>query len=114
MYSKSDHSDEEEAPRDPDSECAPLIDPWYNAHPHFPVDPGDYVPPPPGCVWLALCRHNTNVSWASLASSIPDLVICQGTSLLVPILFEFESGTALGWKEWVDKELSDTGFIELL
>ena len=27
MYSESDHSDEEEAQRDPDSECAPLIDP---------------------------------------------------------------------------------------
>ena len=27
VYSESDHSDEEEAQRDPDSECAPLIDP---------------------------------------------------------------------------------------
>ena len=27
VYSKSDHSDEEEAQHDPDSECAPLIDP---------------------------------------------------------------------------------------
>ena len=42
------------------------------------------------------------------------LVICQGTLLPVPILFEFGSGTALGWKEWVDKELFDTGFIGLL
>ena len=42
------------------------------------------------------------------------LVICQGTLLPVPSLFEFGSGTALGWKEWVDKELSDTGFIGLL
>ena len=29
----------------------------------------------------------------------------------MPILFEFGSGTSLGWKEWVDKELSDTGFM---
>ena len=27
MYSKSNHSNEEEVRRDPDSECAPLIDP---------------------------------------------------------------------------------------
>ena len=27
VYSKSDHFNEEEAQRDPDSECAPLIDP---------------------------------------------------------------------------------------
>ena len=27
VYSKSNYSDEEEARRDPDSECAPLIDP---------------------------------------------------------------------------------------
>ena len=49
-----------------------------------------------------------------LASSIPDLVIRQGTSLPVPIHFEFGSGTALGWREWVDSELSDAGFMGLL
>ena len=49
-----------------------------------------------------------------MASSIPDLDIRQGTSLLVPILFEFRSGTSLGCKEWVDKELSDTGFMATL
>jgi len=32
----------------------------------------------------------------------------------VPIHFEFRSGTALGWREWVDNELFDTGFIGLL
>lgn len=30
------------------------------------------------------------------------------------ILFEFRSGTSLGWKEWVDNELFDTGFMEAL
>ena len=67
-----------------------------------------------GRVWLALCRHNTDVSWVPLASSILDLVICQGISLPMPILFEFRSSTALGWKEWVDREFSDTGFMGLL
>ena len=56
VYSKSDHSDEEKAWRDPDSECAPLIDPWYNIYPSFPKIPGDYVPPPSSHLWLALCR----------------------------------------------------------
>ena len=32
----------------------------------------------------------------------------------MPIHFKFGSGTALGWKEWVDSELSDTGFMGLL
>ena len=94
-YSELEHSDEEEAQHDLDSECAPLIDPWYDIHPHFPKIPSDYAPPPPGCVWLALCRQNPNVSWAPLASSVPDLVIRQGISLHVPIHFEFGSGTAL-------------------
>ena len=49
-----------------------------------------------------------------LASSIPDLVIRQGTLLPMPIHFEFGSGMALGWKEWVNGELSDTGFMGLL
>ena len=49
-----------------------------------------------------------------MSSSIYDLVIHQGISLPVPIHFEFGSGTAQGWKEWVNSELSDTGFISLL
>ena len=96
VYSKSDHSDEEEAPRAPDSECTSLIDPWYDIHPYFPKVPSDYTLSPPSRVWLALCRRNTDVSWALLASSIPDLVIHQGTSLPMPIHFEFRSDTALG------------------
>ena len=98
VYFESNHSDEEEAQCAPNNECTPLIDPWYDIHAHFPKIHIDYTPPPPGHVWLALCRRNTDISWALLASSIPDLVIRQGTSLSVPIHFEFGSGTALGWK----------------
>ena len=75
VYFESDHSDVEETEHAPDSECSPLIDPWYDIHPHFPKIPRDYATPPLSRVWLALCRRNTNVSWASLASLIPDLVI---------------------------------------
>ena len=32
----------------------------------------------------------------------------------MPIHFEFGSGTTLGWKEWVDREFSDMGFMGLL
>ena len=55
VRSDSDYSDEEEARRDPDSECAPLINSWYNISPYFPKALGDYSSPPPGRVWLALC-----------------------------------------------------------
>ena len=82
--------------RDPNSECAPLINPWYEVHPHFLKVPGDYKPPLPGRVWLALVWRNPDVSWAPLASSIPDLTIRQGISLPVRIHFEFGSDTALG------------------
>ena len=47
---------EEEAERDPDGECAPLIDPWYETSPHFPKVPGEYVPPPPGRVLITLIQ----------------------------------------------------------
>ena len=112
--SDSEQSAEEETQRDPNSECTPLIDPWYEVNSHFPKIPGDYVPPPPGRVLIALVRRNPNVSWAPLASSISDLSIRQGTLLPVPLHFEFRSGTDSGWKEWVDSELSDTGFMGLL
>ena len=54
VYSESDHSDEEEARCDPDSECAPLIDLWYNVYPSFPKIPSDYVLPPPSRVARSL------------------------------------------------------------
>nr|XP_023922362.1 uncharacterized protein LOC112033825 [Quercus suber] len=38
----------------------------------------------------------------------------EGISLPVPIHFEFGSSQALGWKEWVDRELSDVNFMGLL
>ena len=75
VYSKLDYSDKEEARRALDNECALLIDPWYDTHAHFSKVPSDYTPLLPGYVWLTLCRHNPNVSWAPLASSIPDLAI---------------------------------------
>ena len=64
MYSESYHSDKEEARHDPDSECAPLIDPWYDVYPSFPKIPSDYMPLLPSRVW------------APVSSSIYDLVIC--------------------------------------
>ena len=112
VYFELDHFDEEETERDPNSECAPLIDPWHDVHPHFPKILGDYVQPPlPGRVWLSFYQQNMDISWAPLAFLIPNIIIRQGTSLLVPVHFEFGSGTALGWREWVDSELSDTSFL---
>ena len=98
-HSELDRSKEEEWGRDPSSECSSLIDPWYDTHMHFPMVPGNYTPPPSGRVWLSICCHDSKVSWAPLASSIPDLDIYQGTSLLMPIPFKFRSSTSLGWKE---------------
>ena len=113
-HPNSEQSTEEETQRDPNSECAPLIDPWYEVHPHFPKAPGDYAPPSPGRVWLALVRRNPDVSWAPLAFSILDLAIRQGTSLPIPLHFKFGIDTASGWREWVDSKLSDAGFMGLL
>ena len=114
LFSKSEGFNEEERGCDSHSECAPLIDPWYDAHAYFPKVSIEYLPPLPSCVWLSICYRNMEVSWAPLASSIPDLVIHQGTLLPVPILFEFGLGTSLGWKEWVDDELSGMGFMAVL
>ncbi|KAL0006811.1 hypothetical protein SO802_008313 [Lithocarpus litseifolius] len=108
------HSNESEVHRNPNSECLPLIDLWYDTYSHFSVVPGDYSRPLPSCVWLSLERHGFDISWALLASSIPDLTIRRGVVLPVSILFEFGSSIALGWKEWVDKELFDMGFISAL
>lgn len=109
-----DSFEEEEGGHDPSSECPPLIDLWYDTHIHFSVVFINYSTHPPGRVWLSFCRRDFEVFWAPSAFSIPDLNIRQGTILPKPILFEFELGTSLGWKEWVGTELSDVGFMTVL
>ena len=97
--SDSERSTEEETECDLDSECAPLINPWYEINLHFPKVPGEYVLPPLGRVLITLVRRDPDVSLAPLASSVFDLSIRQGVSLLVPLHFAFGSGTSSGWKE---------------
>ena len=81
VYFELDHSDEEEV--------------WR-----------DYVLPSPSRVWLAFCQRNLNVSWASVSSSIFDLVIRQGISLPMPIHFE------LGWvPPWVGRSGSIASYL---
>ena len=60
--SELDRSKEEEEGRDPNSECPPLIDLWYDTHIHFPVVPGDYLPSSSDHVWLSICRRDIEVS----------------------------------------------------
>ena len=112
--SESECFKEERTTHDLDTECPPLIDPWYDTHSYFPVIPNDYSPFLSSCVWLSLELQKTDTSWASLAYFKPDLAIRRGETLLVPILFKFRSGTSLGWKDWVYQELSDVGFMEVV
>ena len=98
----------------PDSKYLLLIDQWYDTHSHFPVVLDDYSPSLPGHVWLSLEQRNFDISQDPLATFIPDLAIHHGETLLGLILFEFRSSTSLGWKEWVNKKLSDVGFMEVL
>lgn len=65
-------------------------------------------------VWLALERCDTEVYWTPLTSTIPNLAICQGDILPMPIHFEVGFGTSSNWKTWVNKELFDVGFMEAL
>lgn len=62
--SESERFDEEEGRHDPNNECAPLIDPWYDTYAHFSKVSSKYFPSSPGRVWLSICHRNTEVSWA--------------------------------------------------
>ena len=95
-HSDSERSTEEGTKRDLDSECAPLIDPWYEINPHFPKVPGEYVPLPPGRVLITLVRRDPDVSWAPLASSVPDLSIHHGALLSIPLSFRIWVRRILG------------------
>ena len=76
--------------------------------------PSDYLSPPANCVWLSLEQGATDMSWAPLSTTIPDFAICRGETLPVLILFKFGLSTSLGWKDRVDHELSNAGFMEVL
>lgn len=112
--SESNYFEKKEGGRNSNIECPPLNDQWYDTYIHFPVVPSDYSPPLSGHVWLSICRHDMEVSWAPLVSTITHLDIHQRTSLHMPVLFDFGSDTSLGWKEWVDRELFDVGFMVVL
>lgn len=75
---KSDHSEDDKTTRNTDSECPPLINPWYDTHSHFSVVSSNYLPPPLGRVWLSLEWCDFHTSCALLASSIPDFAIHRG------------------------------------
>ena len=77
-----EYSEEEEGSRDPDSECAPLIDPWYDTHMHFLTVPGDYLPPPLG--------SSTSLGWKEWAdeelSGVGFMVTLQQAGMLKAIV----------------------------
>ena len=49
--------------RDPDSECTPLLDLWYDIYSHFSVVPNNYSPPLSGRVWLSIELCDFDISW---------------------------------------------------
>ncbi|KAL0008382.1 hypothetical protein SO802_009884 [Lithocarpus litseifolius] len=59
-------------------------------------------------------RRQVAILTAPLSSSILDLAIFCGETSPVPILFEFKLGMSLDWKEWVDRELPDIGFMKCI
>lgn len=90
--------EDKEATHDPNSECPPFIDQWYDTYLHFLVVANDYLPPPLGHVWQSLEWCDFDISWAMLPSFILDLAIHHGETSPILILFKFGSGTLLDWK----------------
>lgn len=106
--SESEPSKEEERSRDPNNECAPLIDPRNDTHAHFSMAPGDYLPPLPSHVWLSIfpSRHRGVLG--------PFSFFNPRSQYMPRYLFEFGSSTSLGWKEWINEEFFDTAFMVAL
>ena len=52
--SKLSHSKAEGVARDPNSECPPFLDSWYDTHSYFLVVADDYTPHSLNRVWLSL------------------------------------------------------------
>ena len=95
--------------------CRPTVDLWYKSSDRFPSMLVKPQPPLVDWEWLVVRENTTaNVAWVPAFQEIRDLQIQRKEILAVPLCFDFHCSRAAGWEAWVDRELADRGFCDLL
>ena len=94
----------------------PLQDPWYCLALLFPaVGAPEVSPPGVPKKWILKGEAlSLETAWVLAAIGILDLCFQQKELLPAPIQFLCPSGTISGWSDWVEQEVADEGFCQIL
>ena len=93
----------------------PILDPWYRSSERFPSVSASLQPPPTDWEWLVIREDATaDVAWNPSFREIRDLQIQRNEMLAVPLVFDFQCSRAVEWADWIDSELTDSGFCDCL
>jgi hypothetical protein len=55
-----------------------------------------------------------DVAWTPNFREIRDLQIQRNEMLVVPFVFDFQCSRAIEWADWIDSELADREFCDIL
>jgi hypothetical protein len=93
----------------------PIVDPWYKGSERFPSVPTSFQPPPTNWEWLVMREDAAaDVAWTPNFREIRDLQIQRNEMLVVPFVFDFQCSRAIEWADWIDSELADREFCDIL
>ena len=94
----------------------PLQDPWYYSSLLFlAVGAPEVSPPEAPKKWILKGEAlSLETAWVLAATGILDLRFQQKELLPAPIQFLCPSGTISGWSDWVEQEVADEGFCQIL
>ena len=95
---------------------SPLQDPWYCSSLLFPTVGAPEVSPPrvPKKWILKGEAPSPETRWVLAATGILDLHFQRKELLSAPIQFLCPCGTTSGWSDWVEQEVADEGFCQIL
>ena len=94
----------------------PLQDPWYYSTSLFPTIGAPKVGSPgvPKKWILKGEAPSYKIEWVPAAPSVTDLRFQQKELLPVPIQFLCPCGITVGWSDWVEQEVTDEEFCQIL
>jgi hypothetical protein len=93
----------------------PLRDPWYQMKGLFPVVPLTTSMTVSSMYWVSKEFFGSiEEVWIPDSEGIVDLQIKMGVHEPVPLQLEYPSSIVETWADWVDEELVDNEFVEVL
>ena len=98
-----------------DSPLRPLCNPWVTTTSHFPFPlPLNPVTPTEEKMEIRSNIVDSDEFNFRLSNSMTELRLRRQEVLPIPIIYSMECGHFVDWDRWVDNELQDIEFVNLL